>query len=36
MGNSLDSRVNILAKNWAQINAATYKNTITDELIDAH
>ena len=29
MGNSPDNRVNLLAKNWVQINSNTYKNTIT-------
>ena len=36
MGNSADTRANLLAKHWTQINPSTYKNSITEELIDAH
>ena len=36
MGNLADNRVNLLAKNWVQINSDTYKNTITEELINSY
>jgi len=36
MGNSADNRLNLLAKNWTPLTPSTYKNTITEELIDEH
>ena len=36
MGNSAENRLNLLAKNWVQVNSHIYKNTITEELIDSY
>lgn len=36
MGNSFESKSNLLARNWAKVNSSTYRNIITEELIDEH
>lgn len=36
MGNVLNNRSNLLAKHWNQVSPNTYRNAITDELIDSH
>lgn len=36
MGNVLHDRSSLLAKHWNQVAPNTYRNTITEELIDSH
>lgn len=34
MGNNCEGKTNLLVKNWLKINKNTYKNKITEELIN--
>lgn len=36
MGNSIQEKSSLLVKNWVKLDGSTYRNAITEELIDEH